>query len=114
MSDFEITVNQQNELMLSEKAKAIMMKARQLEILQKEVKEQYEDFRESLKIAMENNNIKKAQFLLDDGLIAECIYKDEYMKKSIDTQKLKDEGLYEAFAKNVKVSSSVSLKWKEQ
>lgn len=114
MNNFEITINQENELTLGEQAKAIMMKARQLELLQKEVKEQYDDFRESLKVAMENNNIKKAQFLLDDGLIAECIYKDEYSRKSVDTQKLKDEGLYDAFTKETTVSSSVSVKWKEQ
>ena len=53
---------------------------------------------------LEKNN------LLDEGFSQDGIrltYKKPYTKKQVDTQALKDQGLYEEFLKDVQVSGSV-------
>ena len=71
-------------------------------------KERYETIRYVLEKAMRENGIKKWD---NDYFIAVC--KDETTQMRVDTQKLKDEGIYEQYVKPVKVKASLEIKFKD-
>ena len=76
-----------------------MVKAR-LELEEKKVKE-------ALLKAMEDNGIKSFE-----NDFVKITYKAPTTRKSIDSNALKEQGLYEAFVKESPVKSSVVLTWK--
>jgi hypothetical protein len=70
----------------------------QMEIKQKE-------FKEELLKAMETNGITES-FNLGE---IKVVYKKSYFKNSVDTEKLKKDGLYDKYKKQSPVKSSISL-----
>ena len=87
------------EKVLKELQDFYVLKAR-MEMKEREVKE-------ALQEAMEANNIKS---FTNDEL--EITYIPETTRTSVDTQRLKDEGLYELYTKSSVVKPSIRLKWK--
>lgn len=69
--------------------------------------DQYETLKYKLKKAFEENGIKKWD---NDYFIATL--KDESMQKRVDTERLKDDGLYEKYLKLVPVKSSLQIRFK--
>ena len=71
--------------------------------------EQYETFRFKLMEAMKQNNIKSWK---NDYFTATL--KEESIQKRVDTERLKEAGLYEKFLKLVPVKESLMIKFKER
>lgn len=70
--------------------------------------QQYEFFKTKLKKAFEDNGIKKWD---NDYFIATL--KEESMQKRVDTERLKEDGIYEKYLKLVPVKSSLQIRFKE-
>ena len=70
-------------------------------------KEQYEMFLHILEKAMLDNNIKSWN---NDQFIATI--RNESLQKRVDTERLKQDGLYEKYLKLVPVKQSLSIKFK--
>lgn len=70
--------------------------------------EQYEQFRYKLQKAFEENGIKKWE--TDDFT---ATYKEESLQKRVDTERLKEDGLYEKYLKLVPVKPSLMIKFKK-
>ena len=73
------------------------------------IQEQYEMFKFKLEKAMEDNGIKKWD---NDYFIATI--KDESVQKRVDTDRLKEAGLYDKFLKLVPVKKSLQIKFKKR
>ena len=71
--------------------------------------ERYETFKFILEKAMRENGIKTWK---NDYFTASV--KDESMQMRVDTQRLKDDGLYEKYSKLVPVKGSLQIKFKDQ
>ena len=69
--------------------------------------ERYETFKFILEKAMRENGIKSWK---NDYFTATV--KDESMQNRVDTQRLKDDGLYEKYSKLVPVKGSLQIKFK--
>ena len=87
----------------------LIEKQRQLEEQMKENEQQLNDFKDALLRAMEQNGIKK----WENDLIS-VTYVPASLRKTVDTAKLKEEGLYDQFTKESPVNASVRLKFKEK
>lgn len=57
--------------------------------------------------AMKNNNIKSI-----DNDVFKAVYKEPSIRKSVDTNALKEQGLYDSFLKETSVKESVMLTYK--
>lgn len=95
-------------LTLSEQAMQILADAREAKAKLDRINIQLETMQEAIKAVMESNGIESYE---DD--IVKITYKKPYIRKGIDSAKLKEQGLYEAFLKETPVKSSVSIKFKE-
>ena len=105
-----ITVQDENE-----KATELMVNAG---VLDKEVyeiidsmlyyQEQFETFKHKLEKAMKDNGIKKWE---TDYFTATV--KDDYLQKRVDTDRLKEDGLYEKYLKLIPTKGSLSIKFKK-
>ena len=73
------------------------------------IQEQYEVFRHKLLKAMKENNIKSWK---NDYFTATV--KEESVQKRVDTERLKEAGLYEQYLKLVPVKESLMIKFKEK
>lgn len=73
------------------------------------INELYEIFRFNLTKAMKENNIKSWK---NDYFTATL--KEESIQKRVDTERLKEAGLYEKFLKLVPVKESLMIKFKER
>lgn len=71
-------------------------------------REQYEEFIYELKKAFKDNGIKKWE--TDDFT---ATYREESLQKRIDTERLKEDGLYEKYLKLVPVKDSLQIKFKK-
>lgn len=70
-----------------------------------EMQERYEIFREVLQDAMKKNNIKKW-----DNKYFTAVLKDESVQKRLDTERLKEDGIYDKYLKLVNVKPSLMIK----
>lgn len=91
-----ITLEHEVEAMLQ----AFQVEKARMELLEKEIKE-------AMLKAMEENGIK--QYESDSVRIT---YKAPTTRKSVDTNALKEQGLYESFLKESQVKASVVITWK--
>lgn len=71
--------------------------------------EQFETFRFKLEKAMRENGIKQWN---NDYFVATV--KDGTVQTRVDTNKLKEDGLYEQYSKTVQVKPSLMIKFKDQ
>ena len=73
------------------------------------IQEQYEMFKYKLEKAMEDNGIKK----WDNDYFTATI-KDESVQKRVDTDRLKEAGIYENYLKLVPIKKSLQIKFKKR
>lgn len=71
-------------------------------------KEQYELFRHKLEEAMDEHNIKKW-----DNDYFTATNKSDSLQKRVDTERLKEDGLYQKYLKLVPVKGGVQIKFKK-
>lgn len=105
--EYDITVKD-GQILLGEKAMAMLAQAREIDLLQKKAKVQMDAFKEALHKAMEDNGLKK----LDNDILT-ATYIGAQTRQVVDTNKLKAEGLYELYTKPSNVKSSVKIEFKE-
>ena len=77
---------------------------KQVESFESEIKDKFKDMVESGDIPV--NSIDLGDMILS--------YKKPYTRKSVDTDKLKDDGLYDNYLKETEVTSSVSMTIKKE
>lgn len=104
---FDITV-QNGQVQIGRQAQALLIQARELDLMQKEINLQLDSFKEALKKAMEENGIKSFE---NDAV--KVVYKEPYTRQSVDTKRMKEEGIYDLYTKEAQVKGSVSLAYKE-
>lgn len=96
------------ELGLTEARKEIIEKfiyyKEQVESFESEIKDKFKEMVESGDIPV--NSIDLGDMILS--------YKKSYTRKSIDTDKLKEDGLYDNYLKETEVNSSVSMTIKKK
>lgn len=96
------------ELGLTEARKDIIAKfiyyKEQVESFESEIKDKFKEMVESGDIPV--NSIDLGDMLLS--------YKKSYTRKSVDTDKLKEDGLYDNYLKETEVNSSVSMTIKKK
>lgn len=97
-----VTINDNNEIILKEE---VVKKIDEFNKAKKEIEYQEKLLKAGLLEAMEELNIKA----LDIGNV-HATYKDSYVRKSVDTKKLKEDGLYEIYEKETVVKPSITLK----
>ena len=105
--EFDITVHD-GVVSVGEEATALLAQARQMDLYQKELNAKLDNFKDALKKAMEENGIKSFE---NDAV--KVMYKEPYTRQSVDTKKMKDEGIYELYTQTAQVKSSVALTYKE-
>lgn len=105
--NFDITVRD-GEVIIGQEAVAMLAEARELDLIQKRIAVQMDALKEALKQAMEENGIKSYEN--DDVKI---VYKDSFVRSSVDTKRLKEDGLYDLYAKSSVVKPSVMVSFKE-
>lgn len=96
------------ELGLTEARKEIIEKfiyyKEQVESFESEIKDKFKEMVESGDIPV--NSIDLGDMMLS--------YKKSYTRKSVDTDKLKEDGLYDKYLKETEVNSSVSMTVKKK
>lgn len=97
-----VTIDDNNEIILKEE---VVKKIDEFNKARKEIEYQEKLLKAGLQEAMETLAIKS----LDIGNV-HATYKDSYVRKSVDTKKLKEDGLYEIYEKETTVKPSITLK----
>lgn len=97
-----------NEIVLSAEAKKYLKKMQKLELKKSEIDMEMKALRQQWLEAMEANGIKKFE-----SNIVTVTYIPGTTKKTVDTEKLKEQGLYEAFVKETVTKPSVRMSFKE-
>lgn len=97
-----VTINDNNEIILKEE---VVKKIDEFNKAKKEIEYQEKLLKAGLLEAMETLDLKT----LDIGNV-HATYKDSYVRKSVDTAKLKRDGLYEVYEKETLVKPSITLK----
>lgn len=100
----ELVTVKDNQL---EIAQAVISELKAFEVEKARIEIKEKELKKALLSAMEEHNIKK--FENDDIRI---IYVAETVRKSVDSDKLKEQGLYDSFTKESKVKASVRLEIK--
>ena len=96
VKDGAIAIHEEIEM----KLKAFQIEKARMEMLEKEIKE-------AMLTAMEQNGIKSYE---SDNV--RITYKAPSTRKSVDSNALKEQGLYEAFLNESPVKASVVITWK--
>ena len=86
---------------VEEKLRAFQVEKLRMEMLEKQIKE-------AMLNAMKENGVKSYE---SDNV--KITYKDAYIRKSVDTQALKDEGLFDLYSKETLVKESVQITWRD-
>ena len=97
-----VTINDNNEIVVKE---SVVKKIEAFNEAKKEIEYQEKLLKAGIMEGMETLGIKT----LDIGNI-HATYKDAYKRKSVDTKKLKQDGLYDIYEKETVVKPSVMLK----
>ena len=96
-----------NQLVLSEQAKQILKEMRDFEITKQEMDNQEKEIKQAIQKAMEEHGIKS--FENEDVKIS---YVAPTQRVSVDTAKMKEEGIYDLYTKTSEVKASVRLTYK--
>ena len=86
---------------VEDKLRAFQVEKARMDMLEKQIKE-------AMLKAMEENGIKSYE-----SENVRITYKAPTVRSSVDTQALKEQGLYDAFIKESPVKASVSITWKD-
>ena len=104
---FDIQIHN-GQIDLSLEIAQLLEEARELDLKKKENDIKMSEFREALLEAMQKHGIKKWE-----NDIMTAIYKPETERKTVDTNALKEQGLYDSFLKTSPVKASVQVTFKE-
>lgn len=85
----------------------VLQEFHDFQILVDKMKVKEEEVKEALLKAMQENGVKSFE-----NNFVKVTYKAPYVKKTVDTKALKDQGLYESFVKESHCKASVSISWK--
>lgn len=88
-------------------AQDVLEKFQEFQLVKARMEMEEKKIKEAVLKAMEDNNIKSFE-----NDFVKITYKAPTTRKSIDSNALKEQGLYEAFLKETPVKSSVVLTWK--
>lgn len=88
-------------------AEEVMREFHEFQIQKAKMDLKEKEVKEALLKAMESNGVKGFE-----NNFVKIIYKGPSTRKSIDTNALKEQGLYETFLKESPVKASVTLTWK--
>ncbi len=99
---------QNGAVLATEAGYELIAKAREIHELQKNLKLQEDQFKKELMEAMEKNSIKR----FENDLVT-ITYTGPSKRATVDTAKLKEQGLYEAFKKESDVKASVKVIYKD-
>lgn len=100
----ELIKVENNELQIAQEASE---KLKQLYAVKAEFDVRMDDLKNQMLKAMIDNNIK-----VFENDFMKITLKNASVRKSVDTQALKDAGLYELYLKEVPVKESVIVTWK--
>lgn len=100
----ELIKVENNELQIAQEASE---KLKQLYAFKAEFDVKMDDLKNQMLKAMIDNNIK-----VFENDFMKITLKNASVRKSVDTQALKDDGLYELYLKEVPVKESVIVTWK--
>lgn len=96
------------ELGLTEARKDIISK---FIYYKKQVEEFESEIKDNFKLLVESGVIPVNSIDLGDMILS---YKKSYTRKSVDTDKLKEDGIYDKYLKEINVDSSVSMAVKKE
>lgn len=88
-------------------AEEVMKKLHDFQVMKAEMDLQEKEIKQAMLNAMEKNGIKSFE-----NDFVKITYKAPTTRKTVDTNELKAQGLYEMFTKESPVKSSVMLSWK--
>ena len=88
-------------------AEEVMKKLHDFQVMKAEMDLQEKEIKQAMLKAMEKNGIKSFE-----NDFVKITYKAPTTRKTVDTNELKAQGLYEMFTKESPVKSSVTLSWK--
>lgn len=88
-------------------AEDLMLSFHEYQVKKAEMEMKEKEFKEALLKVMENNDIKSFE-----NDFVKVTYKAPTTRKSVDADKLKEQGLYDLFVKESNVKSSVVITWK--
>lgn len=88
-------------------AEEVMKKLHDFQVMKAEMDLQEKEIKQAMLKAMEDNDIKSFE-----NDFVKITYKAPTMRKSVDTNELKAQGLYDMFVKESPVKSSVTVSWK--
>ena len=88
-------------------AEAAMQKLYDFQVVKKEMEKTEKKIKEDILKAMEKNDIKSFE-----NEMIKITYKAPTTRKIVDTEALKEQGLYDAFMKESPVKASVVMTWK--
>ncbi|WP_407453513.1 hypothetical protein [Methanobrevibacter sp.] len=88
-------------------AEDVLEKFHEFQVVKARMEMEEKKVKEALLMAMEENGIKSFE-----NDFVKITYKAPTTRKSIDSNALKEQGLYDAFVKETPVKSSVVLTWK--
>ena len=100
----ELIKVENNELQIAQEASE---KLKQLYAFKAEFDVKMDDLKNQMLKAMIDNNIK-----VFENDFMKITLKNASVRKSVDTQALKDDGIYELYLKEVPVKESVIVTWK--
>lgn len=104
----ELVKFENNQLLATEEGMKRLESMRQLDLVKRQLAIAEKEFKKELLKVMEENGIKKF-----DNDILSVTYVAPTTREKVDTQALKDQGLYDAFTTETKVSASVRISYKE-
>lgn len=88
-------------------AEDVLQKFHEFEIVKQRMELEAKKVKDAVQKAMEENNIKSYE-----NDFVKITYKNATTRKSIDSNALKEQGLYDSFVKETPVKASVQWTWK--
>ena len=96
-----------SQLVLSEQAKQILKEMRDFEITKQEMENKFKEVKLAIQKAMVENEVKSC-----DSEYVKITYVAPTQRVSVDTAKMKEEGIYDFYTKASEVKASVRLTYK--
>ena len=103
-----------NNIVASDELKELFKQQKEIEAQQKKVERDISKFKSELIEAMKENGIDKAEIYMNDDESVFLTYIAPTTRTSVDTQKLKDDGLYDIYTKESPVKESLRIKHGER
>lgn len=106
--EYKVT-EKDGQLQIGEKAMNLLKNYQNLQLQMAKAEMDIDSFKQAMLSAMEKNGIKKFE---NDYVTLTYIAPTK--RKTVDTKKLKDQGLYDMFTKETNVKASVKMAFKDE